>query len=371
MDFSPVGIRVKVSAGSATRAGFLTWPQATAWLAPGLTPRRRQVIDHAGQALAGYRALGAASMPGAGDQAHEAAIGELTRIINAAVDEVVGAALHAHEPGADGHYPDTDAAALNRAGELLAALPGSAPSDTAAGAGAVAESASSTHPSPHGEAADARPDLARACAPARDAELDGGFEQMIDALTEHARPAPGSASAEPRGPAFADIRAAFAGLREALGLPAENFRPPAPAAPVPARSDGDSILRMAGALAEAHACADWYSGAPEWQRISKVTGAARALMTTIREAAGDYWAEARRDIRVRGFIRTVTARVARTLSGAAETLARNLDRNGRGHTQAWRAAQHLHRAAADCAARRAPRSSSPSPARPASASRSG
>jgi N12 class adenine-specific DNA methylase/superfamily I DNA/RNA helicase len=156
------------------------------------------------------------------------------------------------------------------------------------------------------------------------------------------------ASRPPRGepaPAidsFTDIQAAFADLREILGLPAHGRH---------ARSDGapggigtsvaDALDRAA---AEAQACAHWYRDTPEWQRIGTVSRAARDLVTAIREAAGDYWAEIRLDVRVRGFARTLAARTALAVSGAAHILAGRLERAGHRDTRTWRAAWRLHRA---------------------------
>ena len=88
-------------------------------------------------------------------------------------------------------------------------------------------------------------------------------------------PAPAAAASPPPrgepGPAvdgFHDIQAAFADLRDILGLPARGQH---------ARSDGPpdgTDTSVADALdhaaAEAQACARWYRDTPEWQRISTV-----------------------------------------------------------------------------------------------------
>lgn len=169
-------------------------------------------------------------------------------------------------------------------------------------------------------------------------------------------PAPAAeASRPPRGepaPAadsFADIQAAFADLRDILGLPARGRH---------ARSDGPpgkTDAAIAGTLdqatAEAQACARWYRDTPEWQRIGTVSRAARDLITAVREAAGDYWAEIRLDIRVRGFARTLAARTALAVSGAAHVLAGRLERAGHRDSRTWRAAWRLHRATATFANR--------------------
>ena len=98
------------------------------------------------------------------------------------------------------------------------------------------------------------------------------------------------------------------------------------------------------AAAEAYACARWYRDTPEWQRMNRIGRAARELLQTIREAAGDYWAEIRLDVRVRGFARTLAARVSLAVSGAAHLLAGRLERAGRRDTRPWRAAWRLYQA---------------------------
>ena len=163
-----------------------------------------------------------------------------------------------------------------------------------------------------------------------------------------ARAPAAAASRPPRGEpgpgadGFTDIQAAFADLRDVLGLPARGRD---------ARSDGSvggTDASVADALdqaaAEAQACARWYRDTPEWQRISTVGRAARDLITAIRRAAGDYWAEIRLDIRVRGFARTLAARTALAVSGAAHVLAGRLERAGHRDTRTWRAAWRLHQA---------------------------
>ena len=147
---------------------------------------------------------------------------------------------------------------------------------------------------------------------------------------------------------FADIRAAFASLRDVLGLPASGGQD-RPAAPGPDGPDAGRLLDQAAA--EAQACARWYRDTPEWQRMSRIGRAARELLTAIREAAGDYWAEIRLDIRVRGFARTLAARASLAVSGAAHLLAGRLERAGHRNTRPWRAAWRLHQATATFAHR--------------------
>jgi hypothetical protein len=163
---------------------------------------------------------------------------------------------------------------------------------------------------------------------------------------------PGLSSAAIANGGFADIRAAFADLRQALGLPApDHNHNPGGHDDGSSTPEQDGMRRLDDAIAEAQACATWYRDTPEWQRITRVSGAARALMTTIREATGDYWAEIRQDIRVRGFARTVTARACLAIAGAAHVLAGKLEQAGHQKTRPWRAAQGLHRSATSFADR--------------------
>ena len=169
---------------------------------------------------------------------------------------------------------------------------------------------------------------------------------------QHASPPPGAAqdgAAAAHGD-FSDIRAAFASLRDVLGLPAPGGHlPAAPGPDAPAGPDAGRLLDQAAA--EAHACARWYRDTPEWQRMSRIGRAARELLTAIREAAGDYWTEIRLDIRVRGFARTLAARVSLAVSGASHLLAGRLERAGHRDTRPWRAAWRLHQATATFANR--------------------
>jgi hypothetical protein len=154
-------------------------------------------------------------------------------------------------------------------------------------------------------------------------------------------PASGHATAQ-HDEGFPDIRAAFADLRQASGLPAADQAEDTSSGSAP---DPDSIRRLDDAIAEAQACATWYRDTPEWQRTGRVAAAARALITAIRETAGDYWAEIRQDVRVRGFARTVTARACLAIAGTAHVLADSLERSGHQQARAWRAAWGLHQAA--------------------------
>jgi hypothetical protein len=200
--------------------------------------------------------------------------------------------------------------------------------------GAIPES--STHGVP---ARGSGPDMDRALAAAI-----AVLASVAGRENHHRRPAP--ATAEPfRG--FDDIWAAFGRLKDALGLPAE----PEHAQPEPAGTGRRPPARAAyreldDAIAEARACAAWYEHSPEWRRITTVSSAAAALLAAFRSAAGDYWAEIGGDVRVRGFTRTVTARTCRAVSAWAGSLAGTLERGGKQHTPAWRAASRLHAAAA-------------------------
>jgi N12 class adenine-specific DNA methylase len=146
---------------------------------------------------------------------------------------------------------------------------------------------------------------------------------------------------------FDDIRSAFADLRHVLDLPAVGRHVRGPDVP-----PGQSASRLLDQAAEeAQACARWYRDTPEWQRITNIGRAAQELVRAIREAAGDYWAEIRQDIRVRGFARTLASRVCLAVSGTAHVLAGRLERAGQGNTRIWRAAWGLHRATATFADR--------------------
>jgi len=227
------------------------------------------------------------------------------------------------------------------------------------------------------------------------------LDDVLTAIIEHRRA--GAQSSASAGADFADIRAAFASLRNALELPADGSHPrpaspvpgTAPAQPLPATANArharpalvadefddiraaftalkraldlpdhgrhartpgphpgtlytgaakDQLLDQA--VAEAQACAQWYRDTPEWQRITRVSRAARDLITTIRQASGEYWAEIQQDVRVRGFIRTVTARASLAVSGTAHILAGRLETGGYKGTRIWQAAWGLHRATA-------------------------
>jgi N12 class adenine-specific DNA methylase len=151
---------------------------------------------------------------------------------------------------------------------------------------------------------------------------------------------------------FGDIRAAFTDLRQALDLPTQgrHTRTPGPH-PGPPEADAASDRRLDQAAAEAQACARWYRDTPEWQRITTVSRATRDLITTIRQASGEYWTEIRQDIRVRGFVRTVAARTSLAVSGAAHILAGRMAKAGHRDTRIWRAAWGLHKATATFADR--------------------
>ena len=176
---------------------------------------------------------------------------------------------------------------------------------------------------------------------ARPAAAPSGAAQPASAPPRAAHDGAAAAHGE-----FSDIRAAFAGLRDVLGLPAPGGqdRPAAPGTDGVAEPDPGRLLDQAAA--EAHACARWYRDTPEWQRMSRIGRAARELLTAIREAAGDYWAEIRLDIRARGFARTLAARVSLAVSGTAHLLAGRLERAGHRGTRPWRAAWRLHQATA-------------------------
>ena len=196
-----------------------------------------------------------------------------------------------------------------------------------------------------GHASDDLSDIRSAFAAMRD--VLGLSAASPEAAPGHPAPAPAAAASRPPrgepGPAadgFPDIQAAFADLRDILGLPARGRH--ARSGGAPGGTDASVADALDHAAAEAQACARWYRDTPEWQRISAVGRAARDLITAIREAAGDYWAEIRLDIRVRSFARTLAARTALAVSGPAYVLAGRLEQAGHLDSRIWRAAWRLH-----------------------------
>jgi hypothetical protein len=193
------------------------------------------------------------------------------------------------------------------------------------------------------------------------ADLERDLSSLIVAIDERSRlvtarnPAPAddraSLAADPDA-GFSDIWAAFAELRNVLGLPPQSDWQDSPrrqaSAPEP---DLLGSRQLAGAVAEARAYASWYRETPEWQRITRLGDAAHALMTAIREVGASCWAEIRQDIQVRGLARTLTARASLAVSGAAYLLAAKLERSGQKDSRAWRAARELHRSATGTADR--------------------
>jgi hypothetical protein len=347
IDFNMSGIHIRIGTPTAVRAGSLTWPQTCAWLQGGVTPTRRQILDLADEALSRYRTLAARPHSKARRQALKDVVAELERITSDTMEIIVHDALTAHQPdGRPGRpTPYLDLATVRRINEFLAALPDDKPASNAA----TTKSVDLEHvEDPASQPRTAKPTVAEP-AVTRDVELDRGFSEVLQALTDHAGPA--ALNGQPTSDAFADIKSAFAQLREALDLPTVGTLVPASATPLSAGPGPHSLLNFSDAIAEAHTCAAWYQGAPEWQRITKVTDAAKVLMTTIRETAGDYSAEVRRDIRVRGFTRTLVARLARTVATAADALSQSLNEKGHGHTLAWISAKRLHRAAVSLAAK--------------------
>jgi hypothetical protein len=165
----------------------------------------------------------------------------------------------------------------------------------------------------------------------------------VAAVTGDNAPGTEDARSRPRNDDFADIWAAFTRLRESLDLPQ------APPGQVPAGPVSAALLDEA--MTGARASAAWYHETPEWQRITLVTSAARALLDAIRTAAGSYWNEIRRDIRVRGLIRAVAARTCHAVSASAGALAGKLERPPGPQTRAWRDLTRLHRTAGTAATR--------------------
>lgn len=181
-----------------------------------------------------------------------------------------------------------------------------------------------------------------------DAALDTGLADVVTAVARHRTSGAADARSGAQGDGFADIWDAFARLRESLGLPGEHGGTE-PASQV--WSGPVSAAPLEDAMRGARASAAWYRDAPEWQRITAVTGAARTLLEAIRSAAGSYWNEISQDLRVRGFVRTVAARTCRTVSACAGALAGKLERQLGQQTRAWRDLTRLHRTAGTAANR--------------------
>lgn len=174
--------------------------------------------------------------------------------------------------------------------------------------------------------------------------LDAGITGVMAAVTGHGARDAADAPSAARADGFTDIWDAFMQLRDALGLPGTPGGTETTAEPAGSRQSGPvSAALLENAMAGARASAAWYRDSPEWQRITLVTDAARALLDAIRGAAGDYWSEISRDIRVRGFVRTVAARTCRTVSACAGALAARLDQADHRYSAAWRAMSVLHR----------------------------
>jgi hypothetical protein len=203
------------------------------------------------------------------------------------------------------------------------------------------------------------PDRERAIAAVRadeaaraDDRLHRELTHALAAVARHGTTGAANPRSRAHADAFADIWGAFARLRESLGLPEASdgaaiaADPEGQIPPVPV-----SAALLEDAMAGARASAAWYRDTPEWQRITLVTSAARALLDAIRSAAGSYWNEISQDIRVRGFIRAVAARTSRTVSACAGALAGKLEQTAGRQTHAWRAMSLLHRTAGAAANR--------------------
>jgi hypothetical protein len=146
---------------------------------------------------------------------------------------------------------------------------------------------------------------------------------------------------------WADIRQAFGELRLVLDLPpAGTGAPGSPASGGTDQLTAEALRRLDDAMAEAAASARWFAGTAEWRRTARITAAAGSLAAAIRESAAEYWTDIRRDMRVRGFLRTVAARACQAIAQSARELARIIARRRRQDSVGWRAAHRLHREAA-------------------------
>jgi hypothetical protein len=151
---------------------------------------------------------------------------------------------------------------------------------------------------------------------------------------------------------WADIRQAFGELRLALDLPpAGTGTAGSPASAGTDQLTAEALRRLDDAMAEAAASARWFVGTAELRRTARITAAAGSLAAAIRESAAEYWTDIRRDVRVRGFLRTVAARACKAIAQSARELARIIARRRRQDSAGWRAAHRLHREAAIAADR--------------------
>ncbi|MGW6707435.1 hypothetical protein ACWGDE_21445 [Streptomyces sp. NPDC054956] len=136
----------------------------------------------------------------------------------------------------------------------------------------------------------------------------------------------------------AEIRAAVAADIAVLSpQPEKAVAEAAPLAPsaevaesaVPAKAPEPSVVPKAGAdvnaaLRGADARADTLKNHREWQRIQTVRGALGHLWEGMKEKAGPYWENLKADIRVQGFLKTVSIRACEAISSSASALARKL-----------------------------------------------
>lgn len=103
------------------------------------------------------------------------------------------------------------------------------------------------------------------------------------------------------------------------------------------------------ALRDAHANSSWYYTTPQWQQITAITAAVKALGNAITAAPGSYLHQLAHDVRARGFMQAVTARACRMIAQSCQAIAAGLQKAGLGETPGWLAIQGLHNRAADFA----------------------
>jgi hypothetical protein len=229
------------------------------------------------------------------------------------------------------------------------------------GSSATAERSPETEPSPpaHDTGVETVED-----APSTD-ELQRGYEDVLAVFAEHADRDLSSDDPVPSGPyssphaerltrAFEQLKRALADenpnnpLIAAINAAAaqENGSGPARNAPL---SMPPGLEPLRAPLSDAQAHSSWYYGTPQWQQVRAVTTALRDLTDAITAAPGSYLEGVARDVRTRGFLRMVTARVSRVISQACRGIAAVMEKAGYRDTPAWLAAQTLHTRSADFA----------------------
>ncbi|MFC0039581.1 UvrD-helicase domain-containing protein [Actinomadura rayongensis] len=111
----------------------------------------------------------------------------------------------------------------------------------------------------------------------------------------------------------------------------------------------DGLDELAPEMEEVAKLESWYRDTPQWQHIRQVWKATQTFFNAVKDAAKGYWKQVRADARSRGCLSIVAARAARSIAGAAGSLARLLEWAGQRDSRPWRATRRLHRSSADFA----------------------